>query len=282
MNFDFTQVSVPFHMRPGLARLAPDARHLTPLRPGSVLYAEKLAILRQSDTRQAMPGFDPADVLAAVRAQALKDGVTAGDADSLPLELQVEEDLVLLDTVTTRVPWMCVSVPSRWAPEEKIGLSLASIHHPVADGEALAAALPHLIRVLGHGARWERFVWTVSASPLFDQHPRRQALVPWPDEANPALLAACCFLRAERQTFFPLCDAHGQPRPQVVFTIRVMMEPLVTAVRIARDARTLHDSIASMSKAVLDYKGLSPVRDRLLRWLADRAAAQPQVPVDPV
>jgi hypothetical protein len=34
----------------------------------------------------------------------------------------------------------------------------------------------------------------------------------------------------------------------------------------------VHDALASMSGEVLDYRGLAPVRDRLLRWLAARSA----------
>lgn len=282
MDFDFAQISVPFRMRPGLARLAPDALHLTPLRPGSALHAEKLAIHRQGGTRHALAGFDPTDALAVIRAQVLTAGVTPHDTDTLPLELLVEEDLVLLDTATARVPWMCVSVPSRWAPEEKIGLTLASIHSPVADGEALAAALPHLIRVLANGTNWERHVWTLSASPLYDQHPRRQALADWPDTADASDLAAGCYFRAERQTFMPVFDAQGKPSPQAVFTIRVMMKPLTTAIRNAQDARRLHDSIASMSDAVQVYKHIAPARARLLHWLAERAVIPGQKPVDQV
>jgi hypothetical protein len=43
-------------------------------------------------------------------------------------------------------------------------------------------------------------------------------------------------------------------------------------VRSADDARRLHASLASMSQAVLQYKGLAPARERLLAWLAARGA----------
>ena len=86
--------------------------------------------------------------------------------------------------------------------------------------------------------------------------------------ADPAAFAGQCFLRAERQTFFPVT---GVPR-QVVFTIRVMIEPLAQAVRLREDAQRLHDALASMSDAVLAYKNLAPARDRLLAWLAARSA----------
>jgi dimethylamine monooxygenase subunit A len=37
-------------------------------------------------------------------------------------------------------------------------------------------------------------------------------------------------------------------------------------------AAALHDALASMSPAVLDYRSLGPVRDALLAWLQRRAA----------
>jgi hypothetical protein len=59
---------------------------------------------------------------------------------------------------------------------------------------------------------------------------------------------------------------------QAVFTIRVMLQPLDEAVAGAAEARRLHDALASMSDAVLAYKGLAPARERLLAWLAARSA----------
>ena len=61
MNFDMeAAVVAPFRMQPGLRRLAPGAPHLTPLRPGSRLQREKLAVL-SAFAHQALvcePGFD--------------------------------------------------------------------------------------------------------------------------------------------------------------------------------------------------------------------------------
>jgi hypothetical protein len=39
--------------------------------------------------------------------------------------------------------------------------------------------------------------------------------------------------------------------------------------RIQPGLRRMHDALASMSPAVLDDRGLTPVRDRLLRWLVE-------------
>lgn len=278
MEFDFKQIHVPFRMLPGLARLGTDAVHLTPLRPGSPLHHEKQALHRAGATRHAVAGFDASPALATLRAHAIRAGVSARDIEQLPLELQVEEDLVVLDTRTARLPWMCVSVPSRWAPEEKLGRTLPEVHQPVADGEALAAALPAILRVLGSGAHWERHVWTLTPSPRYDQHPHRHAATPWPRTADPDDLARQCYLRAERQTFIPVPDAEGPPGKQTVFTIRVMVEPLCSAVRSASDALRLHDALASMSDAVLAYKNLAPARPLLLEWLARRSAGHPAGP----
>jgi len=111
-------------------------------------------------------------------------------------------------------------------------------------------------------------VWTVTPSGRYDQHPRRHPRAPWPATSDPQAFAARCFLRAERQTFFPVPGVPGQ----AVFTIHVMLRPLQEAVRTRDDAQRLHASLASMSEAVLAYKSLAPARDRLLAWLTARSA----------
>jgi dimethylamine monooxygenase subunit A len=75
MPFDFdAAVTAPFRMQPGLRRMAPDARQLTPLAPGSRHQREKLAVLSAfaGQALLARPGFDPGaalDMLAAVAAR---------------------------------------------------------------------------------------------------------------------------------------------------------------------------------------------------------------------
>ena len=133
-------------------------------------------------------------------------------------------------------------MPSRWAPEDKVGLRLAEIHAPVADNARLLAANDALLRLLAGGARWERHVWSLSASPRYDLHPRRAPACPWPTTDDPARFAAGCHLRIEHQTFLPAGDA-------VVFTIRVMLEPLTEAIRQAMPARRLLGALESMSDA---------------------------------
>ena len=264
MNFDLSRAAVPFRMQPGLQRLAPDARHLTPLAQGSALWEEKKRVLEAGASRLAVPGFDARVPVDAILAQARSEGLAAAE----PIELAFEEDFALLDGATTALPWLCVSVPSHWAPEEKLGLPFGSVHAPVADNQALLAAHRQLVQLVTSGGHFERFVWTLTPSGRYDQHPKRHAREPWPQQADPEALARQCWLRSERQTFFPVPGVAGQ----AMFTIRVMLQPLEDAVRSTEDARRLHDSLASMSEAVLQYKSLAPARDRLLAWLASRSA----------
>ncbi|MBA2674833.1 heme-dependent oxidative N-demethylase subunit alpha family protein [Ramlibacter sp.] len=266
MDFDFDLIAAPFRMQPGLRRPAPGTRHLTPLAQGSALWRDKKLVLDAGQSRHAVPGFDAAPALRAIAAQAATDTDTFLPGGT-PLELAFEEDLAVLDGADATLPWLCICVPSHWAPEEKLGLPLAAVHAPVADSATLLAASQHLVQLATGGDAWERFVWTVSPSGRHDQHPRRHARTPWPDADDDAAFARRCFLRAERQTFFPV----GQGTRQAVFTIRVMLQPLAEAVDSAAKAQRLHDAIASMSPAVLAYKGLADARAPLLRWLAREA-----------
>lgn len=259
VSFPLARVAVPFRMQPGLQRLAPDARHLTPLVAGSAIWQEKKRVVDAGASRLVRPGFDPAPAIAAIHGQARAEGLASGE----PLELAFEEDFAVLEGAGTTLPWLCVCLPSHWAPEHKLGLPFAAVHGPVADNQALLAAGAQLVRLVTGGERFERHVWTVTPDGRYDQHPARQVRTPWPREADPAALAGQCWLRAERQTFFPVPGTQ-----QAVFTIRVMLQPLAEAVRSAEDARRLHEALASMSEAVLAYKNLAPARDRLLAWLA--------------
>jgi dimethylamine monooxygenase subunit A len=262
MDFELSRIAVPFRMQPGLQRLAPDARQLTPLAPGSALWQEKKRVVDSGASRMAMPGFDAQPAIHAILERARNEGLAGAE----PVELAFEEDFAVLDGDSTTLPWLCVCVPSHWAPEDKLGQAFAAVHAPVADNAALLAAGRQLVQLVTGGDRFERFVWTLSPSGRYDQHPRRQVRAAWPDPADSHAFARHCFLRSERQTFFPIPG-----RRQAIFSIRVMLQPLTEAVRTREDAQRLHDALASMSNAVLAYKNLEPARMPLLAWLAERA-----------
>ena len=219
------------------------------------------------------------------------------------LSLAFAEDFAILDRSSATLPWLAVALPSMWAPEHKIGLGFAEVHAPVADNRLILAAAPQLIRLVtaesaataataatGHAAltpdgadRWERFVWTLSAHPRLHAHPQRVDAARWPAGLDDNALAAQTWWRTERQTFIPVPPADSAtPGPaagaQAVFTILVNVTPLASAFSHPAQAGRVHDALATMSDAVLDYRGLTAVKAPLLRWLARQAHARPTEP----
>ncbi|MEP7101941.1 MAG: heme-dependent oxidative N-demethylase subunit alpha family protein [Burkholderiales bacterium] len=309
MPFDFSAVSAPFRMQPGLRRIAPGAIQLTPSTPRTRALHEKLGVLQQHAPQAllAAPGFDAAPALRALIRQAtdehpdafvwdgdldfgakqlgwsIRGGALSGDGPpeigdclrALPpewrlpglLSLALAEDFAVIDGASARIPWFAVCLPSRWAPEDKVGRHFAEVHGPVADNQLLLTAADHLARLVTGAQRWERFVWTISAEPRLMQHPRHVPATGWPAAFDANELAALASFRTEHQTFIPVPDAH-----QAVFTIGVESRPLTEAIDTPERARQLHDALASMSDAVLAYRGLTDARDRLLQWLASAAA----------
>ena len=310
MPFDFTAVSAPFRMQPGLRKLAPGAAQLTPVRPGDRALTEKLAVLsaHADQALLAVPGFDARPALHALSAHAASeqpeaiawDGASTWSAPllgwcvrggepqgngpaeigqclrALPepsrpaalLALAFAEDFAVIDGASGHIPWLAVCLPSHWAPEEKIGRHFAQVHAPVADNATLITASEHLARLVTGTLRWERFVWTITRRAGLSQHPQRSDPAPWPAAAGADELAALAFFRTERQTFIPIPEQR-----QAIFTIHVETEPLARAIVLPTHASQLHAALASMSSAVLAYRGLTDVRDRLLAWLAARAGA---------
>jgi len=267
MDFDFRHVAVPFRMQPGLERLQEGVPHLTPLSTAHPLHPHKRAMVAARQSRLCVEGFDPAPALAAIAAQAQAEGLDWQPDGPVPLELAFEEDFAVLEGDGGTVPWLCVCAPSHWAPEDKLGQTFGAVHAPVADSGGLRDSATSLVRVVTGGLRWERWVWSISPSPRHDQHPRRHRPTPWSDTPDTQAFARTCWLRVERQTFLPVPGTR-----QAVFTIRVQLEPLVSAVATPEVAARLHDSLASMSEAVLEYKHLVAAKPRLLAWLHDRAS----------
>lgn len=184
------------------------------------------------------------------------------------LSLAFAEDFAIVDATTGTLPWLAVALPSVWAPEHKVGRSFAEAHAPVADNRLITGAAPQLVKLVTGGARWERFVWTLTAHPRLHAHPDRVDPARWPPGLDDDALAAVTWWRTERQTFIPVPGA-----AQAVFTIGVDVQPLARAMATPAMAGRVHEALASMSEAVLAYRGLTDARPALLRWLARRAAS---------
>jgi hypothetical protein len=181
------------------------------------------------------------------------------------LSLAFGEDFAIIDGRDATMPWLAVALPSHWAPERKVGRPFAELDAPVADNGPITGAAAHLAQLVTGSDRWERFVWTIARHPRLHAHPDRVDPTPWPADLDGDALAALAWWRTEHQTFIPVNGV-----AQAVFTIHVEVQPLRDALAEPARAARVHDALASMSDAVLADRGLTPVRDRLLRWLAVR------------
>lgn len=211
------------------------------------------------------------------------------------LSLAFAEDFAILDGASGTLPWLAVALPSMWAPEQKVGRHFAEAHAPVADNRLIVGAAAQLVKLVTGGpnreaasamarpadagavespgtpVRWERFVWTLTGHPRLHAHPQRVDPALWPTGLDDDALAAQTWWRTERQTFIPVPDG-GQGTPQAVFTIQIEVTPLARAFARPEQAARVHDALASMSAAVLAYRGLVDVQAPLLRWLGRQAA----------
>ncbi len=310
-HFDFHHaLTTPFRMQPGLRKLAAGAPQLTPLRPGARHLREKQAVLAHWPTQTLLqsPGFDAAPALLSLAQQAQQEHPDAFEVsegawharhlgwrvdaqgqvqqtqalwpDAGPclqamdpawrqaalLCLAFAEDFAILDAASQCVHWLAICLPSHWAPEQRIGLSFAELHAPVADNRLLTSASAHLVRLVTSAQRWERFVWTITSHPRLHAHPQRMGPERWPASLQGDRLVDSAWWRTERQTFIPLVE-----RGQAVFTIHTEVTPLRQALQTPEQAALVHDSLASMSPAVLAYRELSTVQAPLLAWLVQQA-----------
>ncbi len=186
------------------------------------------------------------------------------------LALAFREDLAVVDGASGSLPWLAVALPSVWAPDDKVGRSFADAHAPVADNRLIVGAAAQLVKLVTSGVRWERFVWTLTGHPRLHAHPDRVDPQRWAPGLDDGALAAQTWFRSEWQTFLPVPG-----RAQAVFTIHVDVQPLAQVAAAPGRAARLHDALASMTDAVLAYRGLAAVQPALLRWLARQATAAP-------
>lgn len=254
-------ILLPFRMQPGLSALPEQASLLHALGAHSPLHRERLLLCDQALLQ--VTDFDDHPARLALAQQAFHQGLPTPEPNSPDFwpqaSLLFEEDFAVLDTVSGRVMLLQVCNPSRWAPEEKIGLHFTQIHAPVADAQAIERATPALMRLLADGRRWQRRVWSLTPQQHHDLHPNRCPADHWPDFSDPTW-SQQVWLRVEEQCFFPVHGASGQ----LLFTIRVRLQVLSEWARASGRCVRLRASLASMTPSVQTYKGLHAVMPDLL------------------
>jgi hypothetical protein len=170
------------------------------------------------------------------------------------LALHLNEDVALLqnDILTA----ICFCFPSSWVPAKRLGMPLAQIHRPVADGEKLVNASPKIAHVMSdlEQGSFRRYVWTISNSPRLSQHPKHKTT------SIPRSIDEL-YYRLETQTTLPLASPHGRAS---LFLVKVEVCPLNLYWRNPQYREQIMASVDSMSPAVLEYKNLQHIRNVLL------------------
>lgn len=262
----------PFRMRPGLARLAPATGAPSPPVFARDALAEayadhKRAVLSRHHRLTHIGEADPAVLQAIASAYAAQTGVVL-DPDARALTEGMQEDFVVLHDEPGdgfRARFLSVCFPSNWNPAEKLGLDFTAIHAPVADNALLQAGARGIVDMAFRQAPMLRHVWLLTPNGDLPQHPETRR-TRWEDALAAAdapgasgRLIDRVFFRVERQTTLPLPELR-----RGVFFIRVMVAPLVDVLAAAPGrASDLAQALTSMSEAVVAYRGMAAVRERL-------------------
>jgi hypothetical protein len=228
---------------------------------------ERLGVRRSADgIAFAAAGYHAHPAQGRLRLQATRVDAAAvvpilDDGDDAPrllgaLAMSLQEDLVLMEQGVdgvARAALLQVDFPSAWDPAAKVGQDFHGLHAPVADNAALQAAAARLANALVDKGPFVRWVWTVTTHPGWRVWPPAAPQVR-PEASSPL------YFRLERQSTMPLGEGYA------LFLIRVQVRPLDQVLAPPGRLELLQASLRSMSDAMVRYKNLEPLRDRLLRW----------------
>jgi hypothetical protein len=180
------------------------------------------------------------------------------DAEEEPLAAigrMVQEDFCLMQASAAgyRLVAAVLCFPAHWRLSEKLGRPLDAIHEPVPGfAERLAGPVDRFFGKLQALRPVWRVNWSLVDTPELFRPPEDRAR---PRTVGAARAGEQLWLRVERQTLRRL-----QHSGDVVFGIRTYVEPLAQRIR-------------EMPPATATYKGIAPIREPLLAYLEQRAAA---------
>jgi dimethylamine monooxygenase subunit A len=183
-------------------------------------------------------------------------------ADLHPLDAagrMVQEDLCIMTVHNNELVLGAASLcfPGRWRLREKLGLSMAGIHGPVARYAAdIGKPTDDLLGRLTIDKPVWRLNWSVvDDGALFQPTGHGRA-------DGPSIAPTELFFRLERQTLRRL------PRTgAILFTIRTYMRPLPAAIVVRQDRERLAAALREMPDDVRAYKSLSAFAEETIAWL---------------
>ena len=160
------------------------------------------------------------------------------------LGLAIEDDVVIMHK--GKLEACFVAFPSSWNAGDKVGKSLAELHEPIADNEALVRASDGIMRAMCSGQSYERYTWGVSSLNGYSNHP----LYEKPEIKNLNDLT----FRVEHERTMTVREGET-----AVFLIHVDIYPFKDVWQT--DNGLIKQAIDSMSESVLEYKNLIEVRE---------------------
>ncbi len=254
---------VPHRFQMGLRR-GNAATWLDPQAPDAAttaILAERRHWLQQHPQRHALFSNAAAPLVTATAAWVNSVAPHSFDASLGSLGTQWTPDFLLLHQ--DQHGEFCfvggsICFPSSWAPEEKLGLPLTSIHSVVPGLNAeMGARIRTFLDRLPPNEVFERDNWSLSATSERNLHPALNR-----PRLGPATPLSGIFLRVERQAFVRLPNIAG-----LLFLIQIELHGLSELIADLELRNAFKAHFASMSDSVATYKGLAAVRLSLLREL---------------
>lgn len=213
-------------------------------KPDILIINEKKEELEKYNTNLfgSLPGYD--SIVNKVSALLCKTETN----NIVDLALNFEEDIAILKD--GKLISICFCFPSSWIPAQRLGLSLAEIHTPVADNEKLVAISSKIASTISSSGPYRRYVWTITNNPKLSNYPSNQE--------HKSTAIDNLYFRYEIQTTLPIIDENA-----CVFFVKVSVVPL-NEIWVNKTYRELIvQSINSMSDNILQYKKLTYIKELL-------------------
>ena len=166
------------------------------------------------------------------------------------LGLAIEDDVVIMHK--GKLEACFVAFPSSWNAGDKVGKSLAELHEPIADNEALLRASDGIMRAMTSGQSYHRYTWGISSLNGYSNHP----LYEKPEFDSLDNLT----FRVEHERTMTVTEG-----TTAVFLIHVDTYPLKEVLKT--DFGLIKEAIDSMTDSVLEYKNLFKVKELMNEYL---------------
>lgn len=168
---------------------------------------------------------------------------------------QLQEDVAVVQ-MSGEKDWLTaihLCSPNHWDPRTKIGRPFNEIHTPVPHIERTVKNYQVMLKMIIDKDPFTRFAWGIATDTRLNHHP----------EALPGRDATAneFYVRTERQNLIGLKDVNA-----FIFTIRTYFYHVLDLEENER--KSLVTAINSMSMETLKYKGMTGLKDLVLRQIS--------------